>query len=372
ADGPDAHNTIGVAREEDRAIGRPGERHAVWELSVLALWLLELWLEVVHDDLGLEVPDLDARGGGSAQPVAVWREHQGVDDVAGDEGVETLAFVEVPEHGSAVLAARSADRAIWRHGDRVEVTLVAEQVGAELTVGQVPDLDDLVPTSRHNQWVGGRWREAHARDPLGVAFLRDRVLALAEGVPELDGLVTRARHDLTVVGAEGDRQHILGVSDEAAGGDAGVQVPETESAIPRARERELAIRRDDDVLHEVRVALETTTGEAVRLTVVGELPHEQRLVARGRQEKVWVLAGRGNGRHGLAVVAIELTAWVDVGVSHGVLERGLGCSLQTELLARPARQRGPHAATSQQSSHGIGQNSNLVIIIIIGQKYLTI
>ena len=54
--------------------------------------------------LGLEVEDFDAGGGGSAEPVAVGREDESVDDVTSLEGVEVLALVEVPEHGDAVLA----------------------------------------------------------------------------------------------------------------------------------------------------------------------------------------------------------------------------------------------------------------------------
>lgn len=45
----------------------------------------------------------------------------------------------------------------------------------------------------------------------------DGVLADSQGVPQLDGLVSGSRHDLTVVGRESHAQNILGVSDEAAG-----------------------------------------------------------------------------------------------------------------------------------------------------------
>ena len=58
----------------------------------------------------------------------------------------------------------------------------------------------------------------------------DGVLALGEGVPELDGLVARPGHDLAVVRGEGDRHHVLGVVLEAPGRLAGRQVPQTENA----------------------------------------------------------------------------------------------------------------------------------------------
>ena len=61
-------------------------------------------------------------------------------------------------------------------------------VGAQLAVGQVPHLDQLVPTARHDDGVGRVGRESHARHPLGVAVLLDHKLTLAKGVPEADGL----------------------------------------------------------------------------------------------------------------------------------------------------------------------------------------
>lgn len=52
-----------------------------------------------------------------------------------------------------------------------------------------------------------------------MALVLDLVLALAEGVPQLNGLVTRARDDLTVVSREADGQDILVVADKALGGE---------------------------------------------------------------------------------------------------------------------------------------------------------
>jgi hypothetical protein len=94
-------------------------------------------------------------------------------------------------------------------------------------------------------------------------------LALADSVPQLNGLISAARNDLAVVCAEGDREDIRGVAcrrkakvrraiaqqrayctDKGASGVAGSQVPKPESTIPRARQSELAIRRDNNVLEE--------------------------------------------------------------------------------------------------------------------------
>ena len=65
-----------------------------------------------------------------------------------------------------------------------------------------------------------------------MAILLDVVLALSEGVPELDRLVARAGDDLPVVGTEADRQDIGLVADEATGGKTGVQVPKSKRVIP--------------------------------------------------------------------------------------------------------------------------------------------
>lgn len=45
----------------------------------------------------------------------------------------------------------------------------------------------------------------------------DGVLADSQGVPQLDGLVSGSRHDLTVVSRESHTQNILGVSNKTAG-----------------------------------------------------------------------------------------------------------------------------------------------------------
>ena len=140
------------------------------------------------------------------------------------------------------------------------------------------DLDDLVPASRDDDGVGDVGAEANAGDPLGVAVLLDVVLALAEGVPELDGPVTGAGDDLPVVGREADGEDIGGVANEAASGETGVQVPETESVIPGSREGELAIRGDDDIGDEVVVAVENALGVAVAVLVAGQLPDDDGLV----------------------------------------------------------------------------------------------
>lgn len=65
-----------------------------------------------------------------------------------------------------------------------------------------------------------------------MALVGDGVLAVTEGVPQLDGAVTRSRNDLAVVGREGDGKDVVGVADEAAGGLAGGELPQAEGLVP--------------------------------------------------------------------------------------------------------------------------------------------
>ena len=90
--------------------------------------------------LALKVEDLDAGGGGCAEPVAVGGEYESVDDVAGLERVQVLALVEVPKHGDTVLAAGRRQRAVGRDRDGVDVAGVAVVVGLELELRELPNL----------------------------------------------------------------------------------------------------------------------------------------------------------------------------------------------------------------------------------------
>ena len=94
-------------------------------------------------------------------------------------------------------------------------------------------LDKLIPPSAHDDRVLGIGAESHARNPLGMTLFGNGKLAVAQGVPQLDGTIARARDDLTVVGGEGDGEDIVGVADEAAGRHSSGEFPQSESLIPR-------------------------------------------------------------------------------------------------------------------------------------------
>ena len=69
--------------------------------------------------------------------------------------------------------------------------------------------------------------------PSRMTLILDVILAFAQCIPKLDCLVTRTGDNLPVVSTEADGKDIGSVADKAAGGQSGVEVPETESVIPR-------------------------------------------------------------------------------------------------------------------------------------------
>ena len=63
-----------------------------------------------------------------------------MDLVASGQGVEVLGFIQVPEHGGAVFAARCAEGAVRGDGDGVDVAGVPDVVGLDAAGGEFPDL----------------------------------------------------------------------------------------------------------------------------------------------------------------------------------------------------------------------------------------
>ena len=85
-----------------------------------------------------------------------------------------LALVEVPKHGLSVFSSGGTEGAVWRDGNGVDVSGVTDVVGLQAAVSEVPDLDDLVPSSGDDHWIAVGWRETDGGNPIGVAvILRD-------------------------------------------------------------------------------------------------------------------------------------------------------------------------------------------------------
>lgn len=51
-----------------------------------------------------------------------------------------FVFVEVPEHGDAVFAARRTQGSVWRDGNGGDVAAVSEMIGLQLALCHVPNL----------------------------------------------------------------------------------------------------------------------------------------------------------------------------------------------------------------------------------------
>ncbi len=153
--GPDADLVIGVSGKQDLAISGPSERNTLRRQRLLTD-INEFRVELVNKVLGFQVPNLDSRLGGSAQPVTVGGEAEGIDDRTSFQRVQVLSVVQVPEHRDSVLAARGAERAVRGNGNSVDVTSMTVVVGLELALGEIPDLEGLVHRSKKGSAVGKR------------------------------------------------------------------------------------------------------------------------------------------------------------------------------------------------------------------------
>lgn len=72
-----------------------------------------------------------------------------------------LSLVEVPKHSLSIFSSGSTERTIWRDGDGVDVSGMTDMVGLQTAVSEVPDLDDLIPSGRNNNWIAVGWRESN-------------------------------------------------------------------------------------------------------------------------------------------------------------------------------------------------------------------
>lgn len=97
-DGPEADGVVGVTGEEGVSVGGPGQRSTLWSGGAG-----DVELELVQWSLLFQVPDLDSGADGGTEPVAVWRESEGVDGVLALKLVQVFVLVQVPQVGNTVL-----------------------------------------------------------------------------------------------------------------------------------------------------------------------------------------------------------------------------------------------------------------------------
>lgn len=179
---------------------------------------------------------------------------------------------------------------------------MSSQGAPKLAIGQIPHLHCPVPRGGHNGGLERIRAEPDTADPIGVGItVLDGVLALTKRVPQLDRTVTRSGHDLTVINRESNREDVFRVTHEAASRYAGSKVPEAELAVPGAGESELTVGGEDNILDEVGVASEAPMGDTVGLLLLGQVPEDDRFVARGSNNHVRVVDWGGDGRHLVSV-----------------------------------------------------------------------
>jgi len=156
---------------------------------------------------------------------------------------------------------------------------VSAQVLDQFAVSQAPDLHEFVPSTRDDDRVRVAGREFDAAWPEGVVLFGDGELAFSQGVPQADGPVPRGRNDLSVVGGEGDAEDFFRVTLESSGGGPRLEIPQTEGVIPRSGESKKSIRRDDHVLHEVRVTAQRFARITVVSVFVSQIPDKNSFVS---------------------------------------------------------------------------------------------
>lgn len=95
------------------------------------------------------------------------------------------------------------------------------------------------------------------------------VLAVTDGVPDLDLTVTTGRNNLSVVGGERDRENIAGVTNKALQSAAGSKVPKTKGLVPGSRDGVGAVLGNGNVLNNVGVTGQRALGDTVGLLITG-------------------------------------------------------------------------------------------------------
>jgi len=112
-----------------------------------------------------------------------------------------------------------------------------------------------------------------------VALVGDGEFAVSQSVPQLDGSVSGARNDLSVIGGEGNGEDVVGMADERSGGVAGGQLPQSQSLVPRGRKSVSTIGGDDAVGDDVRVAVQRSLRVSVGRFVASQVPDDEALVS---------------------------------------------------------------------------------------------
>jgi len=291
---PDTNNLIAVTSKDGARISAPSNTETSRVLGH-RLKVRSLLGELSNAALLLKIKDLDAVLGGGADPVLGWVEDKLIDLATSLELVHALALLKIPDEDGTLLASSSAERTLGGNTDGVKVASSTSEVELQLEVLKAPDLDNVIPAARNSNGSSRVGGEGNIGSPLSVTVLLERELALTKSVPELDQTITTARHDLTVIGREGNSKNILGVTDETTSAATTGEIPKTESVIPAAGESIVTIVGQLHVLDKVAVAVETTLSMSILFASASQLPHHDSLIPRTRDKQVSTLASCGQG-----------------------------------------------------------------------------
>lgn len=140
---PSPNDVVSVTSEQSLSIRAPCQANTL-RLSALLANCLELGLQLINLALLLQIENDDAAGSGSAEPISVGGEDEGVDFITSVQGVKMLRLVQVPQHGSSVLSTRRAERSIGGDCDSVDVSGVSDVVGLQSAGRELPNLFSLI------------------------------------------------------------------------------------------------------------------------------------------------------------------------------------------------------------------------------------
>lgn len=206
---PDTNLVVAITSKQSLTISGPGQWQALWWIC---LWWVSAWdtgTQFFNHLFACQIPDLDWWSVSDAQPVAIRREAQGVDDVIMIQGMQMLSIIQIPQQSLAILSAWSAQWTIRWNSNGVQVSIVAIVIQLQFAVGQIPNLDGTIPASANNDWIDLIGWESNAWNPIAVSIFLDCILALSQSIPQLDGLVAWSRDNLTIVSWECNWKNVL-------------------------------------------------------------------------------------------------------------------------------------------------------------------
>lgn len=97
-------------------------------------------LQFIHNDLVLQVPDLDTGIGGSTVDGT---EAQGIDDIPTIECIKVLAFIEIPQHSLVIIASRRTEGFIQSNSHCVQIACMANVLVFSLQLARFCTLTSL-------------------------------------------------------------------------------------------------------------------------------------------------------------------------------------------------------------------------------------